>query len=429
MARKKKVVVETEDEIDEEVAIIPTDDESEADYPEFDPVASDAVGAYLKTIWDVDLLSADEEIRLACGVEAGDQGSKDALAEANLRLVVSIAKGFQGRGILLEDLISEGNVGLVRAVETFDYRQGCRFSTHATYWIRATIIRAINDKSRPIRIPDDECRALNKFRQAKQTLEQRGRLIPSMEALANELGWKKEKVEKTHEVGQLFCVSLSTPVGEGEDTIEHFVGDEFAQNPQQVAENMVNRRRLFCAIASKLSPREQAVILLRYGFFLNEPATCEACSPILFLAGISGELVTWERMRQVQAVAEKKLRQFFQDPIEQQIGSRRQEMLLQNVNRLHAKLAPHATRFIRLCGKLTLSLSRRMAVEEYYFATSQSNNGASPEVEKGREVLFNLEDAFFGTRSPELTSEKVLLLLSVHDKMHRNYIHPRSGSS
>ncbi|MDK2820876.1 MAG: polymerase primary sigma factor [Clostridia bacterium] len=259
----------------------------------------DPVRMYLKEIGRVPLLTPEEEIELAKRMEAGDEEAKRRLAEANLRLVVSIAKRYVGRGMLFLDLIQEGNLGLIKAVEKFDYRKGYKFSTYATWWIRQAITRAIADQARTIRIPVHMVETINKLiRISRQLLQQLGR-EPTPEEIAKEMDISVERVREIMKIAQE-PVSLETPIGEEEDShLGDFIEDEEAQAPADAASFMLLREQLEDVLDS-LTPREKRVLRLRFGLDDGRARTLEE---------VGQEFgVTRERIRQIEAKALRKLR-------------------------------------------------------------------------------------------------------------------------
>ena len=259
----------------------------------------DPVRMYLKEIGKVDLLTADEEIELAKGMEAGDELSKRRLAEANLRLVVSIAKRYVGRGMLFLDLIQEGNLGLIKAVEKFDYRKGYKFSTYATWWIRQAITRAIADQARTIRIPVHMVETINKLmRVSRQLLQELGR-DPTPEEIAEEMGISVDKVRSIMKIAQE-PVSLETPIGEEEDShLGDFIPDDDAPAPADAAAFALLKEQLI-DVLDTLTPREEKVLRLRFGLDDGRARTLEE---------VGREFdVTRERIRQIEAKALRKLR-------------------------------------------------------------------------------------------------------------------------
>ena len=259
----------------------------------------DPVRMYLKEIGKVDLLSAEDEIELAKRMENGDEEAKNALAEANLRLVVSIAKRYVGRGMLFLDLIQEGNLGLIKAVEKFDYRKGYKFSTYATWWIRQAITRAIADQARTIRIPVHMVETINKLiRVSRQLLQTLGR-EPSPEEIAAEMNIPEEKVREILKISQE-PVSLETPIGEEEDShLGDFIEDDNVPAPAEAATQMLLREQLDKVLDS-LTDREKKVLRLRFGLDDGRQRTLEE---------VGKEFnVTRERIRQIEAKALRKLR-------------------------------------------------------------------------------------------------------------------------
>ena len=259
----------------------------------------DPVRMYLKEIGKVPLLTADEEIELAKRLEDGDEEAKQKLAEANLRLVVSIAKRYVGRGMLFLDLIQEGNLGLIKAVEKFDYRKGFKFSTYATWWIRQAITRAIADQARTIRIPVHMVETINKLiRVSRQLLQEYGR-EPTPEEIAKEMNISEAKVREIIKIAQE-PVSLETPIGEEEDShLGDFIPDEDAPAPAEAASFALMKEQLM-EVLDTLTPREEKVLRLRFGLDDGHQRTLEE---------VGKEFnVTRERIRQIEAKALRKLR-------------------------------------------------------------------------------------------------------------------------
>ena len=254
---------------------------------------------YLKEIGKVQLLSYDEEIRLAKRIEAGDELAKKELAESNLRLVVSIAKHYMGRGMQLLDLIQEGNLGLMKAVDKFDYRKGYKFSTYATWWIKQSITRAIADQARTIRIPVHMVETINKLiRTSRQMVQEIGR-EPTTEELARRLEMPEERVKEIMKISQE-PVSLETPVGEEEDShLADFIQDSQVQVPVEAATYQLLREQL-SEVLDTLSSREQRVLCLRFGLYDGKARTLEEVGRDFN--------VTRERIRQIEAKALRKLR-------------------------------------------------------------------------------------------------------------------------
>ena len=259
----------------------------------------DPVRMYLKEIGRVPLLTAEEEIEIAQRMEQGDEEAKKKLAEANLRLVVSIAKRYVGRGMLFLDLIQEGNLGLIKAVEKFDYRKGYKFSTYATWWIRQAITRAIADQARTIRIPVHMVETINKLiRVSRQLLQEFGR-EPTPEEIAKHMGISENKVREIIKIAQE-PVSLETPIGEEEDShLGDFLEDETALAPAEAASHALMKEQLW-DVLDTLTPREEKVLRLRFGLDDGHQRTLEE---------VGKEFnVTRERIRQIEAKALRKLR-------------------------------------------------------------------------------------------------------------------------
>jgi RNA polymerase primary sigma factor len=260
---------------------------------------NDPVRMYLKEIGRVDLLSADEEIELAKRIENGDEEAKRRLAEANLRLVVSIAKRYVGRGMLFLDLIQEGNMGLIKAVEKFDYDKGFKFSTYATWWIRQAITRAIADQARTIRIPVHMVETINKLiRVQRQLLQDLGR-EPSPEEIGAEMELTPEKVREILKIAQE-PVSLETPIGEEDDShLGDFIEDQDALAPSEAAAYELLKEQLE-DVLDTLTDREENVLRLRFGLDDGRTRTLEEVGKVFG--------VTRERIRQIEAKALRKLR-------------------------------------------------------------------------------------------------------------------------
>ena len=259
----------------------------------------DPVKMYLKDIGRVPLLSVDEEIELARKMQEGDEAAKKRLSEANLRLVVSIAKRYVGRGMLFLDLIQEGNLGLMKAVEKFDYQKGFKFSTYATWWIRQAITRAIADQARTIRIPVHMVETINRLTRASRILLQQLGREPTPDEIAKELNLPVERVREIQKIAQ-DPVSLETPIGEEEDShLGDFIEDDRATTPSDsVAFTMLKEQLL--GVLDTLTPREEKVLRLRYGLDDGKPRTLEE---------VGKEFnVTRERIRQIEAKALRKLR-------------------------------------------------------------------------------------------------------------------------
>ena len=279
-------------------------DEEQRDRELFEQALSDIglddpVKMYLKDIGRVPLLSAEEEVELAKRMQEDDVAAKKRLSEANLRLVVSIAKRYVGRGMLFLDLIQEGNLGLMKAVEKFDYQKGFKFSTYATWWIRQSITRAIADQARTIRIPVHMVETINKLTRVQRLLLQELGREPTPEEIAEKMGVTEERVREIQKIAQ-DPVSLETPIGEEEDShLGDFIEDEKTATPSDsVATTMLKEQLL--GVLDTLTPREEKVLRLRYGIDDGKPRTLEE---------VGKEFnVTRERIRQIEAKALRKLR-------------------------------------------------------------------------------------------------------------------------
>ena len=281
---------EIEEVTEEEMADVKVDDSYSTDDP---------VRMFLKEIGKVPLLTAEEEVELAIRMSQGDEEAKRRMTEANLRLVVSIAKRYVGRGMLFLDLIQEGNLGLIKAVEKFDYTKGYKFSTYATWWIRQAITRAIADQARTIRIPVHMVETINKvIRVSRQLLQELGH-DPSAEEIAAEMGMPVEKVREILKIAQE-PVSLETPIGEEEDShLGDFIPDEDASEPSEAASFSLLKEQLM-EVLDTLTPREKKVLELRFGIVDGRTRTLEE---------VGKEFnVTRERIRQIEAKALRKLR-------------------------------------------------------------------------------------------------------------------------
>ena len=292
-------------DVDDDADIEKMDDEEEIELDKIDLSVpegvsiEDPVRMYLKEIGKVSLLTADEEIELAKRMEQGDEEAKKRLAEANLRLVVSIAKRYVGRGMLFLDLIQEGNLGLIKAVEKFDYRKGYKFSTYATWWIRQAITRAIADQARTIRIPVHMVETINKLiRVSRQLLQELGR-EPTPEEIAEEMKMPVERVREILKISQE-PVSLETPIGEEEDSHHgDFIQDDNVPVPADAAAFTLLKEQLI-EVLGTLTEREQKVLRLRFGLDDGRARTLEE---------VGKEFnVTRERIRQIEAKALRKLR-------------------------------------------------------------------------------------------------------------------------
>ena len=291
--------------LDDDADIEKMDDEEEIELDKIDLSVpegvsiEDPVRMYLKEIGKVSLLTADEEIELAKRMEQGDEEAKKRLAEANLRLVVSIAKRYVGRGMLFLDLIQEGNLGLIKAVEKFDYRKGYKFSTYATWWIRQAITRAIADQARTIRIPVHMVETINKLiRVSRQLLQELGR-EPTPEEIAEEMKMPVDRVREILKISQE-PVSLETPIGEEEDShLGDFIQDDNVPVPADAAAFTLLKEQLI-EVLGTLTEREQKVLCLRFGLDDGRARTLEE---------VGKEFnVTRERIRQIEAKALRKLR-------------------------------------------------------------------------------------------------------------------------
>jgi RNA polymerase primary sigma factor len=257
----------------------------------------DSLRLYLRQIGRVPLLTAEEEVALAKRIERGDMDAKARMVEANLRLVVSIAKGYLGRGLSLLDLIQDGSLGLIRAVEKFDYRRGFKFSTYATWWIRQAVSRAIADKSRTIRIPVHMVEKLNQVVQVERMLVQRVGREPTVEEIAQEIGLHPGEVREIQRLAQS-PVSLERPVGDEESSLGDFVEDERAPSPFDEASEMIRGENVRRALAA-LPERERRVIELRFGLRGDQPRTLEEVGRAFG--------VTRERIRQIENNTLRKL--------------------------------------------------------------------------------------------------------------------------
>ena len=279
-------------------------DEDQRDRELFEQALSDIglddpVKMYLKDIGRVPLLSADEEVELAKRMQENDEAAKKRLSEANLRLVVSIAKRYVGRGMLFLDLIQEGNLGLMKAVEKFDYQKGFKFSTYATWWIRQSITRAIADQARTIRIPVHMVETINKLTRVQRVLLQELGREPTPSEIAEKMGVTEDRVREIQKIAQ-DPVSLETPIGEEEDShLGDFIEDEKTTTPSDsVAFTMLKEQLL--GVLDTLTPREEKVLRLRYGIDDGKSRTLEE---------VGREFnVTRERIRQIEAKALRKLR-------------------------------------------------------------------------------------------------------------------------
>jgi len=292
---KKEVHVETEkgeeDEVDEEEVEIKNIDLSD--------ISNDSVRMFLNEIGRVPLLTAKEEVELAKRIERGDLAAKQEMCERNLRLVVSIAKKYIGRGLQFLDLVQEGNCGLLRAVEKFDYRKGFKFSTYATWWIRQAITRSIADQSRTIRIPVHMVERINKLVHAQRRLQQELGRDPLPEEIAVEMNIDLKKVNYILNISQ-DIVSLEAPVGTEEDSkLSDFIEDKKTDSPSDATHNQMIKENIF-ELLQDLSPREKKIIIMRFGLDDGVPHTLEE---------VGNEFnVTRERIRQIESKALEKLR-------------------------------------------------------------------------------------------------------------------------
>ncbi|MBR6720367.1 MAG: RNA polymerase sigma factor RpoD [Clostridia bacterium] len=292
-----EVVGDLEKEL-EQIEPVQVEEEIDMNLPDGTNV-DDHVRMYLKEIGKVPLLTADEEYELARKMSEGDEEAKQKLIETNLRLVVSIAKKYVGRGLLFLDLIQEGNLGLIKAVEKFDYAKGYKFSTYSTWWIRQSITRAIADQARTIRVPVHMVETINKLiRVSRQLLQEYGR-DATPEEIAKEMNMSIEKVREIMKIAQE-PVSLEMPIGEEEDTrLGEFIPDEDAPAPSEAASFMLLKEQLV-DVLDTLTPREERVLRLRFGLDDGRSRTLEEVGKVFN--------VTRERIRQIEAKALRKLR-------------------------------------------------------------------------------------------------------------------------
>lgn len=262
-------------------------------------ISSDPVRMYLREIGKVPLLTREQEVELAKMIEEGNKRAKEKLTRSNLRLVVSIAKKYMGRGLSFLDLVQEGNIGLMRAVEKFDWRRGFKFSTYATWWIRQAITRAIADQARTIRIPVHMIETINKFKREARRLEQKLGREPAPEEVAKEMGIPEEKAHEIIKISQV-PTSLETPVGKEEDSrLKEFIPDEDSETPVDAASTELLKNHIL-EVLDTLNPRERRVLELRFGLKDNQTRTLEE---------VGKEFgVTRERIRQIEAKALRKLR-------------------------------------------------------------------------------------------------------------------------
>lgn len=288
--------------IDELIDEEDTDEDTLNNGQYFDDVSDDSVRLYLREIGKIPLLNAEEELALAQKVVAGDKKAKDKMAEANMRLVVSIAKRYSGRGLDFLDLIQEGNTGLLRAVEKFDPDKGFKFSTYATWWIRQAITRAIADQARTIRIPVHMVETINKLLRTQRRMTQELNREPTIEELAKELEMEPDKVEYVIKIKQ-DITSLDAGVGrdgeEEDSTLAEFIEDEDTETPEQSATSQLLKEQVQ-AVLSTLSEREQKIVKMRFGLENGKSHTLEEVGQEF--------AVTRERIRQIEAKALAKLR-------------------------------------------------------------------------------------------------------------------------
>ena len=286
-------------DIESEIEQLDSAEDMVAALTEANVVVDDPVRMYLKEIGRVPLLESEEEHELAKRMAEGDENAKKRLVEANLRLVVSIAKRYVGKGMFFLDLIQEGNLGLIKAVDKFDYEKGYKFSTYATWWIRQAITRAIADQARTIRIPVHMVETIHKVsRASRQLLQENGR-EPTAEEIAKVLNMSPEKVREIMKVAQ-DPVSLETPIGEEEDShLGDFIPDEDSPAPAEAAAQAMLREQLI-EVLRTLTPREEQVLTLRFGLEDGRPRTLEEVGKVFN--------ITRERIRQIEAKALRKLR-------------------------------------------------------------------------------------------------------------------------
>lgn len=259
----------------------------------------DSVSLYLKQISAIPLLSAEEEKELGLRIAAGDKKAVDELVSHNLRLVVSIAKRYRGCGIALLDLIQEGNIGLMKAAEKFDLEKGCRFNTHATWWIRQTINRSLADKSRTIRIPSNVSELVNKIKKVSTPMTQKLNRFPTPQELSKELGIEVDKIETALDMSQMIS-SLDVPIGDDEETsVGDLIADPHLENPLKKMTEECNKE-IIESVLSTLSSREADVLRRRFGLVDGEPQTLEEIG--------QSYGVTRERIRQIETKAMRKMR-------------------------------------------------------------------------------------------------------------------------
>mgnify|MGYP001071667756 CR=1 FL=1 len=293
-----KVTSDDISELDNIIEVLETQPEVIPNLPDSVSI-DDPVRMYLKEMGKISLLTADQEVEIASRIASGDESAREKLAEANLRLVVSIAKRYVGRGMLFLDLIQEGNLGLIKAVEKFDYTKGYKFSTYATWWIRQAITRAIADQARTIRIPVHMVETINKLSRVKRQLLQELGRDPQPDEIAAEMGVSPEKVREIMKIAQ-DPVSLETPIGEEEDShLGDFIPDDDVPAPAEAATGTLLKEQLM-DVLNTLTPREEKVLRLRFGIDDGHQRTLEE---------VGKEFnVTRERIRQIEAKALRKLR-------------------------------------------------------------------------------------------------------------------------
>ncbi|ACM23218.1 MULTISPECIES: RNA polymerase sigma factor RpoD [Thermotoga] len=294
-------IVESDSEEETETSTEELEELLEKESPEIHDASNvrDSIKMYLKEIGKIPLLTPAQERELARRAQMGDKKAKEKLITSNLRLVVSIAKRYMGRGLSFQDLIQEGNIGLLKAVEKFDWRKGYKFSTYATWWIRQAITRAIADQARTIRIPVHMVETINKLNRLRREYYQKYGEEPSVEELAKMMGKPPEKIKEILEAAKE-TISLESPIGEDEDSsIEDFVADESVPSPKKEAMRMLMREELE-KVLKTLSPREAMVLRMRYGLLDGKPKTLEEVGQYFN--------VTRERIRQIEVKALRKLR-------------------------------------------------------------------------------------------------------------------------
>ncbi len=294
-------VVQDEAELQQTQEDIQLDGQLDRMEAEGEPLNADAVWQYLKDIHDIPLLTAKQEVELAQRIEAGDTGALQQFTLSNLRLVVSIAKRYTGRGLSLIDLIQEGNLGLMRAVQKFDWRRGFKFSTYATWWIRQAITRAIADKGRTIRLPVHVSEALTKLNAAQQHLTQEFGREPTDEEIGRSLGIDAQRVKETRLAARLPS-SIDQPIGDDEDTsVGDFVMDQSDRGPEELTHERLLKQEALRTLTESLSEREKLVLQMRFGLGNGHVYPLEKIGERMGL--------TRERVRQIEAQALRKLRE------------------------------------------------------------------------------------------------------------------------